>query len=362
MSISSNSKRNVALAGACLGGIAFAIPQSSQAALLSNVVFNDVLATNGSTINSAAQSYVSPTNPDPATPTATSTNYDVASSKNATTSSLTSGSPLQLTIPSTSSGVSEVQALFTSTPLPLINVGDAIELTVTFTDNTGLNINSSSSVDIGLYNSGGSAPYSNLQNGTATSPSTVTGINNSGAGLPNDNTGGVAGWLGYETDAFGASKPKIYTRPAQSGSNNVAQALVSATTTGGVENANGTQSTYTSQSSASDPLTAGNVYTDEFSITLSSPGIYTLTQSLYSGATDTGSIVNGGTSTSGPLSVLTSAGFDGLAVGFRESDSVAGEMDISQVEVTTNVAVPEPATIGILSLAGLGLMRRRRRT
>lgn len=186
----------------------------------------------------------------------------------------------------------------------------------------------------------------------------MTGINDSGSSLPDDNTGGVAGWVGYETDAFGGSDPKIYTRPVQSGSNNVAQALVADSQTGGVENPDGAQPTYIGESSAHDPLTAGDTYTDEFLITLTLPGTYTLYQALYAGATDTGSPFNGGTITSGPLAALTSGtGFDGLAIGFRESDSVAGELDIDNVEVT----VPEPATLGILSIAGLGLMRRKRR-
>jgi hypothetical protein len=56
---------------------------------------------------------------------------------------------------------------------------------------------------------------------------------------------------------------------------------------------------------------------------------------------------------------LSSGGFDGLSIGYRQSDSLASEMDISSVEVTTNV--PEPASLGILSLVGLGLMHRKRR-
>jgi hypothetical protein len=56
---------------------------------------------------------------------------------------------------------------------------------------------------------------------------------------------------------------------------------------------------------------------------------------------------------------LPSGGFDGLSIGYRQSASLASEMDISSVEVTTNV--PEPVSVGVLSIAGLGLMRRKRR-
>lgn len=350
MSISKNSKRNVVLAGACLaGGLALAFPAASQASLLSNVVFNDTLATNGSTLGSSGA------------PTATSTNYDVASSKAATSSSLTSGSPLKLIGPSTSGGVTEVQALFTSTPVQLTTIGQSVELTVTFTNAAGLNQNSSSSVDIGLYNSGGSAPYNTLENGSAAS-GTQTGIDNTNAGMAFDNTGGVQGWLGYEGDYFGGSSTKIYTRPAQlvSAGDNKDQALVADGQTGGVEEPDGTTASFTSQNSSETALsttTGSNTYTAELLITLSAASTYTLSYDLYEGSSDTGTQV--GTNTIGTLSganFLTS-GFDGLAIGYRESDSEASEMDISQVQVT----VPEPATLGILSLAGLGLMRRRRR-
>jgi hypothetical protein len=354
------SKRNRGLrllAGACLaGGAIVALPMVSRASLLSNVVFNDTLATNGSTLNSASQSYS-----NTATPTSTSTNYDVASSKESIgtpNSNLTSGNPLELNIASTSGGIAEVQALFTSTPIVLNTIGQAIEITTTFKDTAGLNLNSSSAIYVGLYGSGGVAPYNNLGNGSSSS-NTITGISNSEI---QENTGGVAGWVGYESDFIGTQSDKIYSRPAQSTSttNNVDQALVGDGQTGGVENAAGTQATYTSQNTDAD-LSVGSTYTDEMSITLSAAGVYTITDALYSGASDTGTLISGGTPTvtSGTDAVLGSGSFDGMAIGYRESDSVAGEMDISSVEVTTNV--PEPASIGLLGLTGAGLMWRRRR-
>jgi len=353
-SVNSKRRNTQILAGACVaGGVALALSPLSRAALLSNVVFNDTLATNGGTINNGSTAV-----------TATSTNYSVASSKNATATIFNSGSPLQLEMVSTSGGVNQVQALFTTTPVVLTNVGDAIELTVTFTDVAGLNINSSSSMDIGMYNSGGVAPYNFLYNGGSSSGS-LSGVGDSYQPAGTYSTGGVQNWLGYESDAFGGSKPKLYTRPAQtatgSGTNNVAQTLIADGQTGGVEYPAGSQpSSYTTQSSASDPMTAGSTYTDELEIMVAGGGNYTLTDMMYAGNSDNAAPVNSGVS--GNLAV-SAGSFDGLAIGLRESDSVQSEMDISQVEVTTTVstAIPEPASLGILGLAGLGLLRRRQR-
>jgi hypothetical protein len=321
----------------------------ARAALLSNVVFNDNLSS--STLDQSTVSY-----PNAATPTSTSTNYDIASSKEAVggtpTSSLSSGD-LSLYMVSTSSGVNEVQALFTTTPVALSTIGNAIEITSTFKNTGGLNQNSSSDIDMGLYSSGGNAPYSNLQNGSSTS-NTVTGLVNTEI---NDNAGGVQNWAGYESDYFGGSSTKEYSRPAQATStNNADQALLAEGQTGGPT---GTQATYTSQNSSESLLTVGNTYTDELLITLTSAGTYTLTEALYNGSTDTGTQV--GTNTVGTITALSSGGFDGLALGYRESDSMAAEMDISSIEVTTNVAIPEPTSFSLLVLGGAGLLSRRRK-
>lgn len=346
-----NSKARVSTGTLLVGGMAFLFPQTSRAALLSNVAFDDSLANNGSTLDSASQSYS-----NPATPSSTSTNYDVASSKEAIgtpNSNLNPASPLELEMVSTSSGIAEVQAVFTSSPIQLSTIGQSIELTVTFKNTAGLNQNSSSAVYLGLYSSGGNTPYNDMGNGSS-SVNTITGINN---GEINNNSGGVQAWAGYEGDYFGGSSTKIYSRPAQTiGSNNTDQALVGEGQTGGPT---GTEATFVNQNSSETTLTVGNTYTDEFSITLTSAGVYSITEDLYNGSTDTGTQI--GTNTLGTLTALSSGGFDGLAIGYRQSDSMASEMDISSVEVTTNVPVPEPASLSLLVLAGMPLLSRRRR-
>jgi len=352
-STSKSRNRNIRIlvAGAA-GGLAMSLPQWSQGALLSNVAFNDVLASNGSTLGAASQSY-----PNSASPTTTSTNYDIASSKDATASTFTGGSPLALKMVSTSGGINEVQAVFTSSPVVLSTIGQEIEITATFKNAAGLNQNSSSSVDIGLYNSGGgNTPYNNLYDtNSATAPTGVSGL--ATANAPQENSGGVQPWNGYETDSFGASSTKIYTRPSPAvGTNNTDQALVAEGQTGG---STGTLQAFASQNSTETTLVVGNTYTDEMSITLTGTNLYTISEALYNGSTDTGTEVGTTTTTTSTVPALSSGGFDGLALGLRESDSLASEMDISQVEITDNV--PEPATLGILALTGLGLMKRKRR-
>jgi len=135
------------------GGFALAFAPLTSASILPTLVLNDSL-NSGSTINGTNS------------PTATSTNYDIASSKDGSGSSLTSGD-LAIVCPSTSSGISEAQAIFT--PVSLVNTGDAVELTVTFTDKAGLlsSASSSGSVDIALDYAAGSGPYNTMNNGNS---------------------------------------------------------------------------------------------------------------------------------------------------------------------------------------------------
>src|SRR6476620_11684974 len=69
------------------------------------------------------------TNPTPAAPTATSTAYQISSSKAMTSTNAMPGF-LKYGINSTTGGGIEVQALFTSSPVALSQINDYVQLTV----------------------------------------------------------------------------------------------------------------------------------------------------------------------------------------------------------------------------------------
>ena len=144
--------------------------QSAQA----TAVFTDTFGS-GSTVNAAS--------PLPA-PTATSTSYEIASTKNDTNpaSTIASGD-LSIKQVATTSGVTEVQALFAATPVTLSNAGDSIDMRLTFTPTTLGIAGDSDTLYFGLYNSGSpsSAPLTNLQNAGLSTATTSP-------------TGGVGGW------------------------------------------------------------------------------------------------------------------------------------------------------------------------
>ena len=96
--------------------------------------------------------------PSPAAPTVTATAYQLFSSKawNPTPSIATND--LRFGIGSTTSGHIEAQALFSASPVVLATVGDYIELTVTFTNTSGL-FAQGGHLGFGLYNSGGDRPF-----------------------------------------------------------------------------------------------------------------------------------------------------------------------------------------------------------
>src|ERR1051325_11854991 len=99
------------------------VPQCCEAAA---TFFTEDFA-HGSTLNAA-----------PVNPTATSTSYEMISSKSWTPApSLTSGD-LKFGIASTTSGSIEVQALFTNSPVALVVEGDYLEMKITFTNTGGL--------------------------------------------------------------------------------------------------------------------------------------------------------------------------------------------------------------------------------
>src|SRR3954470_11661103 len=117
-------------------------------------VFTDTFS-NGSTTNLASV--------PGGTPTASSTSYDIASTKNTVGAAGVTIAPNDLRLSlaaTTSSGLVEAQALFASGPIALVTIGDFINVTYTFTNTTGTLLagGTSSYIFAGLYNSSNSAP------------------------------------------------------------------------------------------------------------------------------------------------------------------------------------------------------------
>jgi len=320
-------------------------------------VFSDNFG-NGSTFNG--------TSTPGGTPTASSTSYDLSSSKTAVVS-MTSGA-LNLGLSAgTTSGFWEAQAVFTGSPVTLQSVGDYIDLTYTFTDTANLLAGGSSSyVMTGLYGSGGNLPVA----GTSGVSGNAVTLNTT-AGSPNA-TGNAANWQGYVGRFAGSGgSSENYTRPLQNGSGttsaNQEVLLGSGTGSGSGTYVNPSGSQVGSTVASTLALTTGSQYTIDYLITLDTGGLLTLSDNLYSGAAvnpvDLLSSVSE-TTTSGQVSTNTTS-FDSLAIGARNSGtSLNPQMQINQITVTESIqSVPEPATLALAGLGGsfmLFLSQRRR--
>jgi hypothetical protein len=312
----------------------------------STVVFND---------NFSGSSTVDSTN---FAPTSNSTSYQVGSSKNATNSSVTlnsGGGTLTMELNSgTTSGFEEIQGLFSTDPTPfsLTNVGDKIEYDVTFTDTGGglLSGGGSSNIMMGLFNSGGTAP---LGSGTLANAGLSTGSSNT--------TGGTQLWVGYAGIFVpSGSNNNQFFRPAQNGGSPTAadQELMGNNFGGGAFD-NPAQGTKTLTASTIS-LTSGDVYTADMVITDLGGGEVAVTTTLYSGSSVNALDSLGGTTTTDYTGASLVTSFDGLGFGARNSGTSENPIaSISDISVVYS-PVPEPASVGIISLAGIGLLSRRR--
>jgi hypothetical protein len=316
---------------------------SVSSAFAQTTVFTDNFS-NGSTLNG--------TSTPGGTPTASSTSYDIASSKPDTTYPTIGPGALGLGLnAATTSGFWEAQAVFSSGPITLQTVGDYINLTYTFTDTGALLMgNTSSSIFAGLYDGAGTTPVAG-------------GLNNSGlntaAGSPYA-TINAALWSGYVARLQGSGGVnQMYSRPVQNGTGTTSanQDLVGNNFgAGAYGNPAGVSGTAAGGSSASTlALTVGNQYTESVQITLGSGNTLLVGEQLFSGPTIGGTLLAGVTNS---FASVIDTSFSGLAIGARNSsaatNSMNPQMTINNITITDSLQqpVPEPSTI---ALAGIGL-------
>jgi hypothetical protein len=291
---------------------------------------------NAQTIFSDTFSGASTLNQAPVAPTSTSMSYQTAYGLAGGSSSI-GANDLSLTMPSSTSVLGEAYGRFTSSPVALTSVGQTISLQVVFVNTANILIGSSgnSTLNIGLFNSGG---VDANQGPLVLSTGTVSG--------------GTQNWLGYSSRIIFNGSSQIFTRPAQTPNGTTSQnqdllfngASGSQAYTGGV-NLGSTTSTIT--------LTQGLTYTLNLTATLTAATTLTINDTLYNGVGTGGSVVfTQQKNATGANLIATS--FDGLAVGWRNSSAAAqgSTMDIQSIQITSN-AVPEPSTF---ALSGLGML------
>lgn len=279
-----------------------------------DVFFSDTFG-GGSTLNSLT----------PANPTATSTAYEIISSK-AWTQTNISPNQLRFGIANSTSGHVQSQALFAPNAVALVLPGDYVKLTVVFTNFSGL-LTEAGQLGFGMYNSGQVKPYAGGCNGNATTSATLSG--------------GAQGWMGYVAQInYTGANSRIMTRPSQSavttGNNQdlISQGSSSSSYTGAT--------TVGSTVASTVSLAVGQVYTNVLTITLVGSQSVAVSNVLSS---TSGVLANfGGVATN---ATFLTGGFDGLAVGYMDrANSSSNTIDIASIEVSGSVtAISGPPTI-----------------
>jgi autotransporter-associated beta strand protein len=279
------------------------------------------------------------------TDVASSTSYDLGSSKNA------SGGPkidpsgfLTLALnAATTSGWLEAQAIFATNPIALTLVDDYIDISVVFTNRAGSLFNTPTSLlHVGLYNSGGTPPVPNASliqsgfNGTAGSAFA---------------TGNCANWQGYVCQISSNGTTRITTRPVQNGANTTSgnqELVANGNGTGSYVNPVGATIATTPAPGSAFTLVPDGQYTLYMRITLSAPGTLTISNSIYSGSGTGGTRVFFQTNAVATGATFLTAGFDGLAIGVYSKSAVSGNgtMDITSIAVSgVSTIVTTPPTI-----------------
>jgi hypothetical protein len=317
------------------------------AVMAQTTVFNDTFTTGNDTVQSAS----------PQDPTASSTSFEYFQQGAAPgTPVITTGSPgnLKLAGRTTSSSISEVQALFTTTPVTLTTVGDWIDLTVVFTDTQNIFPSASpSTLNIGLFNSGGSKP--------------TTGVRLDASG---SSTGGAIGWNGYvgRIGGTGGAASSIYTRatqgPGKTNPNQSQDVLFNgASGSSTYNNPAGVALTTGTPAQLDAGLTAASTYTLDYQISLSAAGTLAISEGLYSGSSvNSANILFSESGLAGTTNYLTGS-FDAFALGWRfNSTSAANSINIGSINVNDAIqSVPEPASVCLLGGGALLAVLLRRR-
>lgn len=282
------------------------------------VIFDDTFGS-GSTLNNAS----------PADPNASSTAYQLLSSKNWSGQSV-GANQLRIGMVATSSGLMECQALFATNPVSLVNINDSIQLRITFTNTAGL-LSGTSQLGFGLYNSGG------LNGSVKPVPGGLP------ATLVNSQTGATTGnaqnWKGYFGQLLpSGSNHRIATRDAQTGASNQNQA----TATSGTTSSPGNPAPVNVGANVLSTLTftVGATYTEVLTITKNGDSSLAITNVLYSGPEAGGAplVTVGGIATN--TTYLTNA-FDSVSIGWRAA--AATTMDVSKLTVTKFTQADLPA-------------------
>ena len=287
------------------------------AAMAQQMVFNDTFV-NGSTVGS---------NSVPGgIPTASSTSYDIATPKGVASLAgmgcvITNGQ-FNLAMIGTSSAYIEGSAIFTTHPVTLAIPGDSIDIQNIFTATTNYfsvaGFGGNATLALGLFNSGGSAPDTNM-------------FNNGLTAATSEAVGHAQNWLGYRCNmAYGngtaSATSATMSRPAQNQGNNLNQSVINGFT-GNVNLGQNAQ--------VITPLTIGSQYTEEFKITLQANGSLTFTNILYAGVGTGGAVLGTNYAAASGANVLTT-NFDALCIGGNRTGNTANPTTnfINQIIIT----------------------------